>query len=147
MFTVVLVPEWLGEAQALLVEACRTLLTAEQAAALGADEAPGGVDVGSGGAFLCLDRFVMFGTDDVRLGDLYRSCSNTVIPGVICCRALGAVHKLPAVLHHGVLRVVTSAGVAGVGWTVDTVVVDLGLRPDCVSGETGGVVTLTTAGH
>ena len=127
------------------METGRALLTAQQTAARGADEAPVGVDVTVGRALLTLGGGEVFGTDDVRLGDLDGARSHTVVPRVVGCGTLGAVHQLPAVLHHGVLGVVTGAGVAGVGWTVESVVGDLGLRPDGVASETGWVVTLPTA--
>ena len=49
MFTVIFLSQRLRQTQTFLVEAGRTLLTAQQTAALGADEAPVGVDVGLAG--------------------------------------------------------------------------------------------------
>ena len=145
MFTIVFVSKGLRQTKAILVETGRTLLTAQQTASRGADEAPVGVDVTVGRTLLTLGRTEMFWTDDVCLSDLDGARSHAVIPRMVGCGALDAVHQLPAVLHHGVLGVVTGAGVAGVGRAVDGVVGDLGLRPDSVASETGNMVTLPAA--
>ena len=145
MFTIVFVSKGLRQTKAILVETGRTLLTAQQTASRGADEAPVGVDVTVGRALLTLGWGEVFGTDDVRLGDLDGARSHTVIPRVVGCGTPGAVHQLPAVLHHGVLGVVTGAGVAGVGGTVEGVVGYLGLRPDAVASEAVSVEALATA--
>ena len=136
------------------MERRRALFTTEQAAALRTDEAPVGIDVGRGGALLTLGRFVtsdpgsrvMFGTDDVRLGDLDRAGSHAVVSSMVGGGTPRAVHQLLVVLHHGVLGVVAGTSVAGVVGAVDVAVLCPDLRPDCVAGETGGVVRLPTAG-
>ena len=145
MVTVVFVSQGLRQTQAVLVETGRTLLTAQQTASRGADEAPVGVDVTVGRTLLTLGRTEMFWTDDVCLSDLDGARSHAVIPRMVGCGALDAVHQLPAVLHHGVLGVVTGAGVAGVGGTVEGVVGYLGLRPDAVASEAVSVEALATA--
>ena len=89
----------------------------------------------------------MLGTDDVRLGDLNGASSHAVIPRMVGGGTSQTVHQLLVVLHDGVLGVVAGAGVAGVGRAVDVPLTDLGLGPDGVPGETGGVVVLPTPGH
>ena len=92
MVTVIFLSQGLRQTQAVLVEAGRTFLAAQQTAALGADEAPVGVDVTVGPALLTLGRSEVFGTDDVRLGDLDGARSHTVVPCVVGCGTLRAVH-------------------------------------------------------
>ena len=120
----------------------------DEASALGADEAPVGVDVGRPRPLLCLEgRRIVLGADDVSLGQLDGPRRHAVVTRVIGSRAADTVHKLLIILHNRVTRILTSARVTRVVRAVDVAVDNLVLGPDGELGQTRVMEELATAGH
>ena len=120
----------------------------DEAPALGADEAPVGVDVGRPRPLLGLERRrVVLGADDVSLGQLDGPRRHAVVPRVVGGGAADTVHQLLIILHDRVTRILTGARVARMVRAVDGTIDNLVLGPDSELGQTRVMKELATAGH
>ena len=116
------------------METSWTVVAHDQCSSLGADKTPVGVDMGGSTTLLGLGRrFVMFGTDDVSLGDLNGASSHTVVTSMVSSGTPDTVHQLLIVFHHRVTWIITSTRVARVVRTVEAAIVNLVLWPDGVT--------------
>ena len=89
----------------------------------------------------------MFGTDDVRLGQLDGARSYALVSAVVGRGTADTMDKFLVVFHHGITWIVTGARVTRVVGTIHVSSTDLVLGPDRVAGQTRGVVKFPARGH
>ena len=89
----------------------------------------------------------MFGTDDVRLGQLDGARSYALVSAVVGRGTADTMDKFLVVFHHGITWIVTGARVTRVVRAVDGAIDNLVLRPDGELGQTRFMEELSTSRH